>query len=164
MAVRTPNAFASYDAASTTPPPTATGRPCSDGSSRCSTEAKNESASACRMVASGTNTCSHPRRTSEADAGNSSGAHLQVVPGLRRDLPVGLRVLLLCVAEHADQVGERRQHGDRGERDLHAEHALLGPVHVVELEQQGRLVQDERDADAEREREVLVELVALGAD
>src|SRR3954464_14322631 len=65
MAVRTPNAFASYDAASTTPPPTATGRPRSDGSSRCSTEAKNESASACRMVASDTNRCSHPARSEQ---------------------------------------------------------------------------------------------------
>ena len=54
--------------------------------------------------------------------------------------------------------------GDRRERDLDAEHALLGPVHVVELEQQRGLVEHERDADAEREREVLVELLALGAD
>src|SRR3954466_3063421 len=65
IAVRTPNAFVSYDAARTTPPPTATSRPRSDGSSRCSTEAKNESASACRMVASGTNACSHRPRTSD---------------------------------------------------------------------------------------------------
>src|SRR3954471_21395408 len=67
MAVRTPNAFASYEAASTTPPPTATGRPRSDGSSRCSTEAKNESASAWRMLASDldTNTCSHRLRSEQ---------------------------------------------------------------------------------------------------
>jgi hypothetical protein len=39
IAVRTPRRFASYDAARTTPPPTATGRPRSRGSSRCSTEA-----------------------------------------------------------------------------------------------------------------------------
>src|SRR5215208_2017528 len=42
------------------PPPTATGLPRSSGSSRCSTEAKNASASACRIVVpSDTNTCSH---------------------------------------------------------------------------------------------------------
>ncbi len=35
----TPNRFASYDAASTTPPPTAIGRPRSDGSRSCSTDA-----------------------------------------------------------------------------------------------------------------------------
>jgi len=35
----TPNALASYDAASTTPPPTAIGLPRSDGSSICSTDA-----------------------------------------------------------------------------------------------------------------------------
>ena len=35
----TPNRFASYEAASTTPPPTAIGRPRSDGSSSCSTDA-----------------------------------------------------------------------------------------------------------------------------
>ena len=35
----TPRAFASYEAASTTPPPTMTGLPRNDGSSRCSTEA-----------------------------------------------------------------------------------------------------------------------------
>ena len=38
-AAATPNAFASYEAASTTPPPTAIGLPRSDGSSSCSTEA-----------------------------------------------------------------------------------------------------------------------------
>src|SRR3954454_5701387 len=67
MAGRTPNAFVSYDAASTTPPPTATGRPRSAGSSRCSTEAKNESASAWRMLASDddTNTCSHRPRSEQ---------------------------------------------------------------------------------------------------
>src|ERR671915_118876 len=55
-----PNAFASYDAASTTPPPTITGRPRSRGSSRCSTDAKNASRSACRMFAApATNICSH---------------------------------------------------------------------------------------------------------
>ena len=42
----TPNAFASYDAAVTTPPPTAIGLPSSRGLSRCSTDAKNESRSA----------------------------------------------------------------------------------------------------------------------
>ena len=46
------------------PPPTITGRPRRRGSSRCSTEAKNESASACRIVASfHTNTCSHRARS-----------------------------------------------------------------------------------------------------
>src|SRR5262249_3462692 len=35
----TPNVFASYEAASTTPPPTAMGLPRSDGSSSCSTDA-----------------------------------------------------------------------------------------------------------------------------
>src|SRR4051794_16473339 len=45
----------------TTPPPTMTGRPRSRGSSRCSTDAKKASRSACRIVASSsdTNTCSH---------------------------------------------------------------------------------------------------------
>src|SRR4029077_12645413 len=43
-------------------------RPSKRGSSRCSTEAKNESASACRIVASSrTNVCSHR----DAPAGNS---------------------------------------------------------------------------------------------
>src|SRR3954470_603362 len=47
----------------TTPPPTITGRPRSDGSSRCSTDAKNASRSACRIVASpDTNACSHTGR------------------------------------------------------------------------------------------------------
>jgi hypothetical protein len=36
---RTPNAFASYEAASTTPPPTPIGLPRNDGSSSCSTDA-----------------------------------------------------------------------------------------------------------------------------
>src|SRR5436190_12147649 len=64
IAVRTPHALASQLAARTTPPPTITGRPRRLGSSRCSTEAKNESASACRVVAeSCTNTCSHRRRS-----------------------------------------------------------------------------------------------------
>src|SRR3954469_8275459 len=44
----------------TTPPPTITGRPRRAGSSRCSTDAKKASRSACRMVALDTNTCSHP--------------------------------------------------------------------------------------------------------
>ena len=52
IALLTPNAFASYEAASTTPPPTATGLPRSRGSSRCSTDAKNESRSAWRIVPS----------------------------------------------------------------------------------------------------------------
>src|SRR3954449_1912300 len=45
----------------TTPPPTATGRPRSAGSSRCSTDAKNASRSAWRMDAR-TNTCSPTRQ------------------------------------------------------------------------------------------------------
>src|SRR5215217_8392252 len=61
MAVWTPRAFASYEQASTTPPPTSTGLPRNLGSSRCSTDAKNASRSAWRMVASATDTnrCSH---------------------------------------------------------------------------------------------------------
>ena len=61
IAVRTPHARASYDAASTTPPPTITACPRSFGSSRCSTDAKNASRSAWRIVAAAvdTNTCSH---------------------------------------------------------------------------------------------------------
>src|SRR4051794_20401142 len=44
----------------TTPPPTIVGFPRRLGSSRCSTEAKNASASACRIdAAAGTNVCSH---------------------------------------------------------------------------------------------------------
>ena len=41
----------------------------------------------------------------------------------------------------------------RRERDLHAHDAALGPVDVVELEQQRRLVERQRDAGAERERQ-----------
>src|SRR4051812_50206603 len=55
MADLAPDWRASYDAVDTTPrgpvPPTSTGRPRSDGLSRCSTAAKNESASACSTVA-----------------------------------------------------------------------------------------------------------------
>src|SRR3712207_5190101 len=56
MADRAPKARASYDAVATTPrpptPPTTTGRPRSDGLSRCSTAAKKASRSRCRMLAS----------------------------------------------------------------------------------------------------------------
>ena len=54
IAERAPNARASYDAVATTPrpptPPTMTGRPRSEGLSRCSTEAKNASRSRCRTL------------------------------------------------------------------------------------------------------------------
>src|SRR4051794_33333866 len=56
MADRAPYARASYDAVATTPrpptPPTTTGRPRSDGLSRCSTAAKKASRSRCRTLAS----------------------------------------------------------------------------------------------------------------
>src|SRR3954451_1810560 len=70
----------------------------------------------------------------EPDPGDprAAGDRLEVVPRLGRDLPVGLGVTALAVAQHPDQVGESGQHRDRGERDLDAEDALLGPVDVVE--------------------------------
>jgi hypothetical protein len=70
----------------------------------------------------------------------------------------------LVLAQHADQVGHGGQEGDRGEGDLDAHHALLGPVDVLELEQQRRLVEHEGDADAERDGEVAVEVRSLGGD
>ena len=54
--------------------PTITGRPRSRGSSRCSTEAKNASRSACRMVASDTNTCSLPGRGSATPSAQVASA------------------------------------------------------------------------------------------
>ena len=42
-----------------------------------------------------------------------------------------------------------REHRDDGERDLHADDALLGPVDVVELEQQRGLVERQGHAGAE---------------
>src|SRR3954454_7890778 len=90
MAGRTPNAFVSYDAASTTPPPTSTGRPRSAGSSRCSTEAKKASRSAWRMVGwmrTGVRLQPVSRQALRA-------RHRDAEPFLRRDQVVGvLRVL-----------------------------------------------------------------------
>ena len=70
----------------TTPPPTMTGRPRRAGSSRCATEAKNASTSACRMTVPGadTNVCSYrnaPARWQAAQPARpqaSSGRRAQV--------------------------------------------------------------------------------------
>src|SRR4051794_23137444 len=110
---------------------------------------------------------SSPSQPLQADARLAAADardHLEVVPGLGGHLPVGLGVLALGLPQHPDQVGERGEHGHGGEDDLDREHALLGPVHVLELEQQRRLVEHERDADPERQREVLVQVLALHAD
>ena len=50
------------------------------------------------------------------------------------------------------------------ERDLHGEDALLGPVDVLELDQQRRLVERQRRADAERDGEPRVEVLVARDD
>ena len=62
IAVRTPQARASYEAVLTTPrlsalPPTMTGRPCSSGRRACSTEAKKASMSISRMARGMASSC-----------------------------------------------------------------------------------------------------------
>ena len=59
----------------------------------------------------------------------------------------------LAAAQHAQRERDRRQHRERREADLHADDALLGPVDVVELEQQRRLVERQRHAGAEGQRQ-----------
>src|SRR3954452_18020200 len=50
----------------------------------------------------------------QADAGHAARAHLQVVPGLGGQFPIGLGVRFLAVAKHADQIRQRGHHRDRG--------------------------------------------------
>ncbi len=51
-------------------------------------------------------------------------------------------------AQH-EQPGHRHPEDDRIDRDA----ALLTPVHVLEVQNQGELVQDERDPDTEQRPE-----------
>src|SRR3954447_19770107 len=64
---------------------------------------------------------------------------------------LGLQDPLLGAAQQAQREHRRRQQRQRGERDLHGDDAVLGPVDVVELEQERRLVEGQRRPDAERD-------------
>src|SRR5690349_13754836 len=104
----------------TTPPPTMTGLPRNFGSSRCSTDAKNASRSAWRIVASAghTNTCSH----TVAGAASASGRG-GAVPGRSGDAPVAQLVLADPhrrlgagqVVDHLDVPGQHEPRHARGE-------------------------------------------------
>ena len=61
----------------------------------------------------------------------------------------------LCLSPPQQPQPQRQAADDqhRRERDLHAHDAALGPVDVVELEQQRRLVERQRDPRPERERQ-----------
>ena len=69
--------------------------------------------------------------------------------------------LALAAAQHPQGEDRRPEQRRDPEAELDAEHALAGPVDVVELEQQRRLVEGEPDPGAERDREDLLEPVAV---
>jgi hypothetical protein len=63
----------------------------------------------------------------------------------------------LAAAQEAKPQRQRAQQRHHRQRDLHAKKPLAAPVHVLELEQQCRLVEREAHADAERQGEPRLE-------
>ena len=74
----------------------------------------------------------------------------------------GLLGAFLAAAQHPQREDRRAEQGGAAEADLDAEQALAGPVDVLELKQQRRLVEGEPDPGAEREREDLLEPLVRG--
>ena len=68
----------------------------------------------------------------------------------------------LAAAQHPQRDDRRAQQRRGAEAELDAEHALAGPVDVLEVEQQRRLVEGEPDPGAERERERRLDPLATG--
>src|SRR6476620_12564157 len=68
----------------------------------------------------------------------------------------------LAAAQHSQ--GEHRDAEDRGgsEAELDAEQAFAAPVDVAQVEEEGRLVEGEAEADPHRHRQPLLELVVVG--
>ncbi len=71
--------------------------------------------------------------------------------------------LLLAAQEHAGGQRGGGQQGGHRQGDLHAQDALLGPVHVVQLQQQRGLVQRQAHAGAERQRHPALDASRCGS-
>src|SRR5262249_42713558 len=152
IAERTPNGRASYEHAATTPrradPPTMTGLPRSDGSSRCSTAAKNASRSTWTIVrgVAGVVTLLAQERWigAERDDDRDGGEQRSEQPARQR-LDLAARELLDPGAHHA----VRRQ-------DAEHHHGELDVQPGAGLERDRRRLEGEGEAGRDRERRARV--------
>src|ERR687895_42492 len=70
----------------------------------------------------------------------------------------------LAAAQEAQSERDRGQQRRHGERDLHAQEPLAGPVDVLELQQQRGLVERQSHTDAERHGQQRLEVLVPGDD